>query len=108
MRKAIIGVVAVSVVVFGAHTWGKYITEGKVSYSAPEVVEKTVEVTVPELEKRIMDALAASSTEIEAAMQKASQDAKDKIEGEIKLRVNRQMQEELKAEESKLEEQVSL
>lgn len=89
---------------------GAYLISDKdaVDYMAPTEVIKEVEKTVPELDKRIADALLASTTEIETAMQEASKKAKEGIEAEIKLRVNRQLQKELEIEESKLEEQVSL
>ena len=81
---------------------------GTIVVTNPEVVVQEKEVVVPELEKRYQDALTASSTEIHAAMEKAAQDAKNSIELEIKLQVNRNFQEELKAEEEQLEGSVSL
>lgn len=104
MKRLAIVVIAVGLL------GGAYLINDKVAvnYIAPTEVIKEVEKTVPELEKRIADALIASSTDIEAAMQEASQKAKTSIEAEIKLRVNRELQKELEIEESKLEEQVSL
>lgn len=100
---------AIAVIVLGVILGGIALTKDKgVDYKAPTEVIKEVEKTVPELDKRIADALVASSTDIERAMQEASEKAKTSIEAEIKLRVNRQLQKELEIEESKLEEQVSL
>ncbi len=74
----------------------------------PTIVTETVEKTVPELEKRVQEALTASSTDIDKAMEDARQEAKKKIESEIEGRVIEQMQRELDDRKSELEKQVSL
>lgn len=67
-----------------------YFVKGETTYTAPEVVEKEVTVEVETLDKRIADALHASSTEIEADAQKAYQYAKEQAELEIKTKVRDQ------------------
>ncbi len=102
----------VIVIVLGVAIGGIALTQvgSKTVYVAPDVPaeEKIKEVLVPEIQKREQEAIAASSTAIEQAMNEASQKAKDAMETEIKLNVNRQLQKELQEQESKLEEQVSL
>lgn len=105
--KRILGIV----IVLGLIVGGIALTRtSKIEYVASEpdvqVVEK--EVQVPEIEKRTNDAINASSTEIKRAMDEASQRAKDAMETEIKLNVNRQLQKELQEQEAKLEDKVSL
>ena len=104
MKRLVIVVIVLAVILGGIALSRK--SSVTVVNNEPQVIEK--EVTVPELDKRVTEALTASSTEIEAAMQKASQKAKEAIESEIKLNVNRKMQAELKEQESKLEETISL
>jgi len=86
---------------------------GGITLYKPQTIEitneqKTVEVVVPELQKRLQQAITASSTEIENAMKKASQDAKDNIEKEIEIQVIDKMQLELDAHRETLEKEVSL
>lgn len=59
----------------------------KVVFTAPEVVEKEVTVEVETLDKRIQEALHASSTEIEIEAKKAYQYAKEQMELEIKTEI---------------------
>ena len=77
-------------------------------YVAPEVVEKTVEVKVPETVARIKEAQDAQKDTIEAEAQKAYEATKQKMLSEIELEVTRQIREELEARELELEEKVSL
>jgi hypothetical protein len=101
--------IVVTVLVFGGVAYlAATKTSTPVEYVAPEVQTVEKEVTVPELDKRVTEALSASSTEIQAAMDKAAQEAKESMETEIKLNVNRKMQAELKEQEAKLQDKVSL
>lgn len=62
----------------------------KIQYMEPEVVEKEVTVEVEALDKKIADALTASSTDIEIKARKAYEDAKEQAELEITTRVRDQ------------------
>lgn len=74
-----------------------------------EIVEKIVEVPSKEseYEKRVREAINASSTEIQAAVEKAANDKRENMENEIRLQVTRQMKAELESQEETLEEKVS-
>lgn len=72
-----------------------------------EFVEKVVEKEVPTLDKRIADAIQASSTETAATAQKAYEEAKKKAETEIALRITTEYRKEVEQMEAELEEQVS-
>jgi len=62
----------------------------KIQYMEPEVVEKEVTVEVEALDKKIAEALTASSTDIEIKARKAYEDAKEQAELEITTRVRDQ------------------
>jgi RPA family protein len=79
-----------------------------IEHVTPQIVEKTVEVTVPETEKRIKEAQEAQKDTIEAEAQKAYDATKQKMLTEIELDVTRQIREELEAREAELQDQVSL
>jgi len=86
---------------------------GGITLYKPQTIEitneqKTVEVVVPELQKRLQQAITASSTEIENAMEKASREAKASMEKEIEIQVIDKMQLELDAHRETLEKEVSL
>lgn len=70
---------------------------------SPEVIEKTIEV--PQLENRILDAIKASSTDIEAAAQEAYNEKKTQLEKEIELKITRAYREEIEAREVVLEKE---
>lgn len=74
--------------------------------SEPQTVETRVEVET--LQKRIDEALNASSTAIEAAAKQAYDDAKLKAQTEVELEVTRAYNQEIDAREAELEERVSL
>lgn len=101
MKKAIIGVVAIGVVLSAIIMYSpksvEYIQGEK------EIVEK--EVTISELEKRIADAISASSTDIERKAQAAFQEKKLQLEKEIELSVTRQYKKEIEARETTLEKE---
>lgn len=71
-----------------------------------QVVEKTVEVET--LQKRIDDAITASSTDIETQAQNAYNETKAQAKKEVELEVTRKYRAEIEAREAELEEQVSL
>ena len=71
-----------------------------------QVVEKTVEVETPQ--KRIGDAITASSTDIETQAQNAYNETKAQAQKEVELEVTRKYRAEIEAREAELEEQVSL
>lgn len=71
-----------------------------------QVVEKTVEVET--LQKRIGDAITASSTDIETQAQNAYNETKAQAQKEVELEVTRKYRAEIEAREAELEEQVSL
>ena len=62
-----------------------------------EIVEKIVEKEVPTLDKRIADAISASSTDIETKAQQAYEDAKKNAENEIALRIIEEYEKEVVA-----------
>ena len=100
---------AIAVIVVGLVLGGIMLTRtSKIEYVASEVVVEEKEVIVPEIQKREQEALMASSTEIEKAMEEAAQEKKHEMETEIKLNVNRKMQAELQEQELALEEKISL
>jgi hypothetical protein len=72
---------------------------------APEVIEKTVEVEVPELEKKIKQAIAASSTEIAADAQKAYEERETFLKKQIELEVTRAYRAEIEKRETQLEKE---
>jgi hypothetical protein len=104
MKRLVIAVIVVGLVLGGI----TLTRTSKIEYVAPEVVVEEKEVIVPEKQKREQEALMASSTEIEKAMEEAAQEKKHEMETEIKLNVNRKMQAELQEQELALEEKVSL
>ena len=71
-----------------------------------QVVEKTVEIET--LQKRIDDAITASSTDIETQAQNAYNETKAQAQKEVELEVTRKYRAEIEAREAELEEQVSL
>ena len=71
-----------------------------------QVVEKTVEIET--LQKRIDDAITASSTEIEIEAKKAYDETVAKEKKEVELEVTRKYRAEIEAREATLEEEVSL
>lgn len=79
-------------------------------YVAPETktIEKIVEVETETLQKRIDNALTASSTDIETAAQAAYEEKKEKMRKEVELSVTTQYRKEIEEREARLEEQVSL
>lgn len=81
---------------------------GKVAVTNPVTETKTEVVTkeVDALDKRIQDALTASSTEIEAESQKAYQSKKDMLMKEVELRIRTEYENELKAERIKIEKEI--
>ena len=89
---------------------GAFFFTKEVEYTAPimEVIEKEVTVEVETLEKRIEDALTASSTEIETEAQKAFEEKKLQMQKEIELEVTRAYRAEIEAREATLEAEVSL
>lgn len=98
-------IVIVLIVILGGIAYYK----GSVStYTAPEVVEKKVEVEVEPLEKRIENALNASSTQIEAEAKKAYDEKRAQLETEVELNVTRTYRAEIEKRESELEDKVSL
>ena len=107
MTKSITGVVVIGVLVLSAIAWKSYVFEGTVQYiqGEKEVVEK--EVTISELEKRISDAISASSTAIETEASKAYEEKKTQMQKEVELQVTRAYKAEIEARETKLEEEVS-
>lgn len=74
----------------------------------PVVYEKEVEkivteeITIDELDERIKNALAASSTEIEVRAKNAYQVAKEKAELEVQLNVTAQYRKEIEEKEKDL------
>lgn len=104
MKRILIYVIAAGVILGGVtlirpHTI-EYITQ------EGQTIENTVEVDA--LQKRIDDAINASSTAIEAAAQQAYEDAKVKAQTEIELEVTQTYNKEIDAREAALEERVSL
>ena len=102
--KLLITVVIVLIVAVGGAILIKNPTIEYVNQS-PEVIEKTIEV--PQLENRIMDAIKASSTDIEAAAQEAYNEKKTQMEKEIELAVTRAYREEIEAREIALEKETN-
>lgn len=95
------------VIVLGVILGGIALTKPKtVEYIQGEthVVEKTVET----LQKRVDEAITASSTEIEIEAQKAYTEAKEQAQKEVELIVTSQYRKEIEEREAQLEEQVSL
>jgi len=105
MKKIIAIGVVIGIVGLGVVTWKSYILEGTVQYVQGEVVEK--EVTVSDLEKRISDAISASSTAIETEASKAYEEKKTQMHKEVELQVTRAYKAEIEARETKLEKEVS-
>lgn len=99
---AIGGVAALIGVAYFVPSTTEYVAQGI------EVKEVVKEVTVPELDKRVREAITASSTEIEHAANKAAEDKRAAMESDIKLRVINQMKAELEVLEAQEEEKVSL
>lgn len=98
MNKSIIAVVVIMCGVLGG---GIYFMEhgNKVTVQGiqKEIVEKIVEKEVPTLDKRIADAISASSTDIETKAQQAYEDAKKNAENEIALRIIEEYEKEVVA-----------
>lgn len=107
MNKYIIAVVVVMLAVGGGIYWMEHGNKTVVQNIQKEIVEKVVEKEVPTLDKRIADAISASSTEIEATAQKAYEEARTKAEKEIALRITTEYRKEIEEMEASLEEQVS-
>lgn len=101
---------AIAVVSVAVITGGITLVANKSTYNKIEtqIVTETVEKTVPELDKRLQEALTASSTDIEKAMEDARVTAKKKIESEIESAVIEKMQRELDDRVAELEKEVSL
>ena len=94
------------VIVLAALTGGYALTQKEpVEYIAPQVIEKEVEVET--LQKRIDNAISASSTATEAVAKKAYEEAKEKAETEIALRITTEYRKEVEQREAELEEKVS-
>lgn len=108
MNKLITSVVVVMILGIGGIAYKmvkvETITVDKIK---TEIVEKVVEKEVPTLDKRIADAISASSTETEALAKEAYEEAKKKAETEIALRVTTEYRKEIEEMEASLEEQVS-
>lgn len=110
MNKIITSVVVVMILGAGGGIyWMEHGNKVTVQNIQKEIVEKVVEVPSKEteFEKRAREAINASSTEIEAAVEKAAKDKRENMENEIRLQVTRQMREELDEQEATLEEKVS-
>ena len=105
MKQVIILVTVVGLI---AISWRYYAQEEVIEYIQGEtqVVEKTVEVET--LQKRIGDAITASSTDIETQAQNAYNETKAQAQKEVELEVTRKYRAEIEAREAELEEQVSL
>jgi hypothetical protein len=104
MKHLVIGVIVIGLILGGI----TYTKKDKIQYTKgdTQIVEKTVEVET--LQKRIDDAIHASSTAIESEAQKAFETKKMQLQTEIELEVTRAYRAEIEERESKLEEQVSL
>lgn len=101
--------IIVAVIVCGVILGGIALKSNEVEeFVAPAVVEKLVtqEVEVETLQKRIDDAITASSTDIESASQKAYEDMKTQMRKEIELQVRTAYENELKAKRIELEKEV--
>ena len=97
------------VIVLGVILGGIAYYKGSVqTYTAPEVVEKNVTVEVETLQKRIDDALTASSTEIETESKKAFDEKQKQLKTEVELNVTRKYRAEIEKREAELEDKVSL
>lgn len=99
MKQVIILVTVVGLI---AISWRYYAQEEVIEYIQGEtqVVEKTVEVET--LQKRVDEAITASSTEIEIEAQKAYTEAKEQIQKEIELNVTTQYRKEIEEREAQL------
>lgn len=91
----------------GGIYWMEHGNKQVVQNIQKEIVEKVVEKEVPTLDKRIADAISASSTDIETEARQAYEEAKKKAETEIALRVTTEYRKEVEKMEAELEEQVS-
>lgn len=98
-------IVAVALVVVAA---GAYYAKGSTNVIQYQKSVETVEVEVDALQKRLDDALTASSTEIEARANAAYNNAKNKAELETKLQATSAYRAEVEAQEKTLMKQVSL
>lgn len=96
----------IAVVILGVG--GIALTPRTTEWVAAEIVEieKEVTVEVETLDKRISDAITASSTDIETASQKAYEDMKTQMRKEIELQVRTAYENELKAKRIELEKEV--
>lgn len=102
MKKIILVVIVLGVIA------GYYaLNNERLEYVQSETIEKIVEKEVPTLEKRIADAINASSTATEAVAKKAYEEAKEKAETEIALRITTEYRKEVEQREAELEEKVS-
>lgn len=104
---------AIAVIVVGLILGGIYIykASSKVEYvksAEPEATSTPKVQTIEVLERRINDAIQASSTATEVESYKAYTDTKEQIEKEIELKVTSQYRAEIEAREAKLEKEVSL
>jgi len=77
-----------------------------IEYVTPNIVEKEVVKEVATLERRILDAQNASSTDIEREAQAAYEAKKQEILTSIELEVTREYKKEIEAREVELEKEV--
>lgn len=84
MKRNIITVLILVALGVGIFLSGKYIDKSPTIY---ETKTETQEVEVDALEKKIQEAIVASSTETEVFAQRAYEDAKHQAEVEIELEV---------------------
>lgn len=104
MKKLITGIIAVAVLAgIGFYQYNKMAAASVVKYEAPKTVEK--EVTVDELNKRINDALEASSTEIETKAKNAYIAAEHQAQVEIELAVTSAYRAEVEKKEKALQKE---
>lgn len=96
--------IIITVIVLGAILGGVALKPNTTVWQAPEVVEKLVEKEVPTLEKRVADAIAASSTDIEREAQAAYVNKKAQLENAVESRVTTEYRKEIEARELELEQ----
>lgn len=72
-----------------------------------ETVTETKEIEVDALEAAVREAIAASSTDIEAKAKSAYDDAKRQAEVEIELQVTAEYREKIEAREKELQKEAS-
>lgn len=106
MKKIILVIIGLGVILGGIAYKMVKVETITVDKIRTEVVEKVVEKEVPTLDKRIADAISASSTDIETKAQQAYEDAKKNAENEIALRITTEYRKEIEAMEVELEKEV--